>query len=115
VIDAVVLFTGPFEFTFTLPDAITGTAQQTPTIVSSDSFNPQPTPTPLSLDSYSYNNESLQANNLLFTVTHDTTTDLYAQQPDETTPRLIATLPGKSIRSTCTLICRGSITWRALR
>ena len=35
VIDAVVLFTGPFEFTFTLPDAITGTAQQTPTIVSS--------------------------------------------------------------------------------
>jgi hypothetical protein len=96
VIDAVVIFPGPFEFNFTLPEAVVNDAQQTPTLVSGDSFNPQPTPTPLGLESYHYSGAALQPGDLLFTVTHETTTDLYAQQPQsEFTPRLIATLPGQ--------------------
>jgi hypothetical protein len=91
-----VVFPGPFEFTFALPEANANPVQFTPTVVSGDTFSPAPTPTPLDLASYTYNHVALQPNDLLFTVVHDTTTDLYAQSAQSgATPQLVATLPGQ--------------------
>ena len=96
VVGAEVLLPGPFTFTFPLPDAAEAAAQSTTTVVSGDSFAAQPSATALALNTYHSTGAALQAGDLLFTVVHATTSDLYAQSAQAgATPRLIATLPGQ--------------------
>jgi len=96
VVGAEVLLPGPFTFAFPLPDAAAAVVQSTTTVVSGDSFAAQPSATALALNAYHSTGAALQAGDLLFTVVHATTSDLYAQSAQAgATPRLIATLPGQ--------------------
>jgi hypothetical protein len=96
VVAAEVLLPGPFTFTFPLPDAVAAAAQPTTTVVSGDSFAAQPSATALAMNTYRSTGATLQADDLLFTVVHATTSDLYAQSAQAgATPQLIATLPGQ--------------------
>ena len=93
VVSATVMVDGPFEFTFTLPEAASITP--TPVVADPNTFSPAPTPTPLPLDSYSYSGQSLQSGDLLFTAVNGDTSDVYMFTPGaDAQPRLLATLPG---------------------
>ncbi len=93
VVSATVMVDGPFEFTFTLPDAASITP--TPVVADPNTFLPAPTSTPLSLDSYAYRGQPPQSGELLFTVANDNDADVYVFTPGvDFQPRLLATLPG---------------------
>jgi hypothetical protein len=93
VIGATVIVNGPFEFTFTLPDATSTTP--TPVVADPNAFSPAPTPTPLLLDSYAYNGQSLRSGDLLFTTINGDNTDVFVFTPGvDSQPQQVATLPG---------------------
>ncbi|MEJ5225311.1 MAG: hypothetical protein WHV44_12715, partial [Anaerolineales bacterium] len=88
----VVAVSGPFEFTFNLPDASSLTPE--PATADPNAFSPAPTATPLPLDSYSWSGETLSSGDLLYTVINGEKTDLYVFTPGAAQPRLFAVLPG---------------------
>ncbi len=74
------------------PKNTTTMPNQTPKEVGAVNF----TPTPLALNSYHYDGKAIQPGDLLYTVVGDTTTELYAANPQQNfTPERIAILPGQ--------------------
>jgi hypothetical protein len=95
IVQATVIISGPFEFTFSLSQ-LTPQALPTPAEANPDNFSPAPTPTPLALDTYRFTGRLPQTGDLLYTVIHGQTTNLYSAsptKPSESEP--IATLPGQ--------------------
>ncbi|MCE5207180.1 MAG: hypothetical protein LLG42_02600 [Chloroflexi bacterium] len=95
VVQATVMISGPFEFTFSLSQ-MTPQASPTPAAANPDDFSPAPTPTPMALDTYRFTGRLPQPGDLLFTVMEGETTGLYAADPtSQFEPEQIAILPGQ--------------------
>jgi hypothetical protein len=95
IVEATVILSGPFEFTFSLSQ-MTPQPSPTPAVVSPDTFSPAPTSTPLALDTYRFTGQLPQSGDLLFTIVDGETSDLYAVNPtNPSQPKQIATLPGQ--------------------
>lgn len=95
IVQATVIVSGPFEFTFSLSPTAPQVSS-TPAVADPGSFSPAPTPTPLGLDAYRFTGRLPQAGDLLFTVIEGETTGLYAASPSgQFEPERIAALPGQ--------------------
>ena len=95
IVQATVILSGPFEFTFSLSQMMPQPSP-TPAVVNPDNFSPAPTPTPLALDTYRFTGRLPQPGELLFTIVGGETTGLYSASPtNPSEPEQIATLPGQ--------------------
>jgi hypothetical protein len=95
IVEATVILSGPFEFTFSLPQ-MTLQPSPTPAVVNPDTFSPAPTSTPLALDTYWFNGVLPKTGDLLFTIVEGETTGLFTVNPtNPSKPQQIATLPGQ--------------------
>jgi hypothetical protein len=79
VLGATVIVNGPFEFTFTLPDATSTTP--TPVVADPNNFSPALTPTPLPFDHYFFSGQTLGAGDLLYVAWHGLQSDIYRFTP----------------------------------
>jgi hypothetical protein len=95
IVEATVILSGPFEFTFSLSQ-MTPQPSPTPAVVNPDTFSPAPTSTPLALDTYRFTGILPKTGDLLFTVINGETTSLYFSNPSNPSEiKQIATLPGQ--------------------
>ncbi|MDD5466194.1 MAG: hypothetical protein PHS96_00150 [Anaerolineales bacterium] len=95
IVQATVIVSGPFEFTFSLSQT-TPQVSPIPVVADPGSFSPAPTPTPLALDAYRFTGRLPQPGDLLFTAVEGETTSLHAASPtDSFEPERIAALPGQ--------------------
>lgn len=94
IVQATVIVSGPFEFTFSL-SPMAPQVPPTQAVADPGSFSPAPTPTPLALDAYHFTGRLPQLGDLLLAVIEGETTGLYAASPtSQFRPERIATLPG---------------------
>ncbi len=95
IVQATVIVSGPFEFTFSLSPTAPPVSP-TPAVADPGSFSPAPTPTPLALDAYRFTGRLPQPGDLLFSAIEGETTGLYTASPSEQfEPERIAALPGQ--------------------